>query len=650
MNIKSQISDIDIRDAFFDALYDIAAKDSDVMFLTADTGAFSLDRFKKDLSSQYINVGVAEQNLVSVAAGLTLGGKKVFIYAIAPFITQRCYEQIKIDISCMRLPVTIIGVGAGITYSSDGPTHQATQDIAIMRALPGMTILNPSDPVSAAAAAAMAYKSNGPVYVRVDKGKLPLLYSNEDSFSEGLAVLKDGRDVLILTTGIMVHQAYKVTDELAERSIDAGIVDIYRIKPINEKLLLGIIDRYERIVTLEENSIIGGIASTVGEILIDNQKAVALKPIALADAYCQGYGNREWMHSAYGLDVESITSTILNWVQNGCAPIPVQADRWASAEPAGDYDQRELTVKNFAYLIGTSVDDIPAECQHLLSCHDFRYEVLTGHAHDAMLVDVLKKIDSGKLSVTGKEKQPVWESGWSENLQDFIANGYNIEDLVPKYYRPGQPLRIDRTYARGYAPCFEYNFFKVLRTWIYTKYLKDAGSVYEFGCGPGHNLVALAKQHPEKNLYGFDWARSSVELVNKIADVYKLNITGRLFDMFSPDDSVQFADSSAVITMGALEQLGDNYGAFLQFLLRKAPAQCVHVEPLCELYDENELLDYIAIKHHKKRNLLGNLLESLRQLESRGKIEIVKIQRVLVGGLLEDGWSYVVWKPIRAVT
>ncbi len=313
LNISLKTTDVDIRDAFFDALYDIAAKDSNVIFLTADMGAFSLNRFKKDLSSQYINVGVAEQNLVSIAAGLSLGGKKVFIYAIAPFITQRCYEQIKVDLSCMHLPVTIIGVGAGIAYNSDGPTHHATQDIAIMRALPGMTILNPSDCISAAEAAQRAYVNKGPVYVRIDKGAYPDLYDNKTNFSDGMSVLKHGTDVLILATGNMVHQACKVADELAEHSIDAGIVDIHRIKPINEKLLLDIIEQYERIVTLEEHSIVGGIGSAVGEILIDNQKFVPLKRIALADEYCRGYGGRDWMHSAYGLDVENVTNAILSF-------------------------------------------------------------------------------------------------------------------------------------------------------------------------------------------------------------------------------------------------------------------------------------------------------------------------------------------------
>jgi len=312
LTTAEKTSEIDLRDAFFDALYDIAKNDSNVLCLVADMGAYSLNRFKKDLSRQYINVGVSEQNLVSVAAGLALGGKKVFIYAIAPFITQRCYEQIKIDLSCMSLPVPLVGVGAGIAYNSDGPTHHATQDIAALRALPDMTILNPSDSTSASAAARTAYQSGGPVYVRIDKGRFPLLYDTEDSLSDGLALVKDGSDVVIVTTGVMVHRAREVAEELQTHSIDAGIVDVFRLKPTNEKKLLSIVGQYNRIVTLEEHSIIGGLGSMVSEILTDHQKTVPLKRIGLADKLCEGYGDRQWMHEYYGLDAETIEKTIIN--------------------------------------------------------------------------------------------------------------------------------------------------------------------------------------------------------------------------------------------------------------------------------------------------------------------------------------------------
>ena len=277
-------------------------------------GAFSLERFKKNLNRQYINVGVAEQNMISVATGLTLGGKKVFVYAVAPFVTMRCYEQIKVNISGMCLPITIIGAGPGITYNSDGPTHHAVQDIAIMRALPGMVILNPSDPVMASRMARISYESHYPAYVRIDKGRLPAIYSPGEEFSDGLSLVKRGRDLLIIATGLMVHKGLKIAEELKKHSIDTAVMDLYRIKPVNVSLLLDSVSQYGRIVTLEEQSIIGGIGSAVMEILVDHGTMVPVKRFALEDKYCERYGDREWMHKHYGLDDRTLLNNILAWL------------------------------------------------------------------------------------------------------------------------------------------------------------------------------------------------------------------------------------------------------------------------------------------------------------------------------------------------
>ena len=307
-----------MRDAFFDEVYALAQQDRNLMFLTADMGAFSLNRFKKDLPEQFVNVGVAEQSMISIAAGLALGGKRVFAYSIAPFATMRCYEQIKIDLCCMQLPVTIVGVGAGYMYGSDGPTHHATQDIAVMRALPEITILNPSDSTLTAACARMAYHNPGPTYVRVEKGKLPLLYEDpQTDFSGGFAQLKHGADVTLNATGIMVHRAHEAAAQLARASIDAGIVDLYRLKPFQAERFLEAMRHAKKIVTLEENSLIGGLGSLVSEVLTDHAQTIPLKRIAAKDSHCYDYGEREWIHTRLGLDVESIVKEIADWCLGG---------------------------------------------------------------------------------------------------------------------------------------------------------------------------------------------------------------------------------------------------------------------------------------------------------------------------------------------
>jgi len=309
-------SNVDMRDAFFDELYEIATQDRNVLLLTDDMGAFSLEKFKKNIGSQYFNIGIAEQNIVTVAAGLALGGKIPFIYGISTFMTMRCFEQIRVDLCCMNLPVTIVGSGSGYTYGSDGPTHHATQDIAIMRALPEMTIYNPSDFVMTASLTRIAHKVPGPKYIRIEKGILPQIYNNRQDFSEGFEVLKSGRDLIIVSTGFMVHQALKVVDGLTEQSIDAGVIDLYRVKPVNIKSLLSALNPTKRIVTLEEHSAIGGIGSILSEILMDKGRVVPLKRVALPDRYCYEYGNRDWLLTYDGLDVPSVVKTVLGWLEH----------------------------------------------------------------------------------------------------------------------------------------------------------------------------------------------------------------------------------------------------------------------------------------------------------------------------------------------
>lgn len=302
-----------MRDAFFDELYPIAMKDKNIIVISADMGAPSLDKYRENLAEQYVNVGIAEQNMVNVATGLALEGKKVFVYAIMPFATLRCYEIIKVNLSLMNIPVTIIGVGAGFSYDDSGPTHHSTEDIAVMRALPNMVVLSPSDSIMAARFARMSCYMLTPNYVRLDREVLPLLYKPDADFADGLAVLKTGNDVCIIATGNMVHRAIEVSDKLKDHAINAGVIDLYRIKPINQKLLLASLEKAKWVVTLEEHLLIGGLGSAVLETLADNSKAIPVKRIGIQDKYLYAYGDRKNIQSICGLDTDSITNVTLAW-------------------------------------------------------------------------------------------------------------------------------------------------------------------------------------------------------------------------------------------------------------------------------------------------------------------------------------------------
>jgi transketolase len=308
---------IDMRDAFFDKIYDLAEKDKNVVFLAADHGAFSLVRLKKDLPDQYINLGISEQNMVSVAAGLALSGKKVFIYAIVNFVTLRCLEQIYVDISGMNLPVTIIGVGAGFTYATDGPTHHGVQDIAAMAPIPNLSIFNSSDAVNTSAFAEMAYNSTGPTYIRIEKGGVPQLYEDKAVFDEGLSQLKHGEDLTIIATGNMVSRAMDVATEMKQSGYKVGVVDLYRIQPINEDKILSLIGTTRRLVTLEEHVLTGGIGSLVNDVLCNHGISLPLKRIGVEDQHCFYYSNsRENVQKHYHLDQDSIIKTIDCWLND----------------------------------------------------------------------------------------------------------------------------------------------------------------------------------------------------------------------------------------------------------------------------------------------------------------------------------------------
>lgn len=304
-----------MRDAFFNNLYKIARKDKDVTIVSADMGAPSLDQFRTDLKGQFVNVGIAEHNMVTVATGLAMSGKKVFIYAIMPFVTSRCYEMIKVDLSLMNIPVTAVGVGAGFSYDDSGPTHHSTEDISIMRSLPNMTILNSSDSIMAGKFAGMACKLPGPSYVRLDRKIFPDIYNKGEDFNKGASVLKKGRDIWIIATGNMVHRAVEVSAELAGHSVNTGVIDLYRLKPVNEKLIIDAIKNSKGVVTIEEHLLMGGLGSIVAETLADNAINLPVKRIGIRDRYYYAYGGRDNIQRIAGLDRESIVQTILGWIK-----------------------------------------------------------------------------------------------------------------------------------------------------------------------------------------------------------------------------------------------------------------------------------------------------------------------------------------------
>lgn len=302
---------LDFRDAVFDAVYEIVLQDKDILVLHNDMGAMGLDKIRADFPNRVINVGIAEQNMMGVAAGLALAGKIVFTYGIIAHVTNRCYEQIKLDICSMNLPVIILGIGSGLSYGVDGPTHQANEDIAIMRALPGMTIYNPADAIATTAAVHMAYRSRSPAYIRMDKEQHKAIYTPDtQDFTAGLATVAFGEQITIIATGILVHRAIAVSKELAREGISVRVVDVYRIKPSNDDLLRKVILDSEVVVTLEEHSSIGGIGSLVADLIAESRVKVTFRKLSLSDELYLGSASRAWAHERCGLTVDGTVNTL----------------------------------------------------------------------------------------------------------------------------------------------------------------------------------------------------------------------------------------------------------------------------------------------------------------------------------------------------
>lgn len=310
------ISKVEMRDVFIGELCSRAQQDPNIIFMSNDFGAPSLDRFRQESPRQFINAGISEQNIISVAAGMALEGKHVFVYSIASFITLRCYEQVKLDLCEMRLPVTILGVGPCYGYGPDGPTHHATEDITIMRALANMSIYSPADAQASEAFVSVALDSNGPMYVRLDRGKWPLLYDKGASFTQGFTVLREGEDVCIVSTGIMVHRALEVAEELMKYSIHASVIDMYRLKPVQRLPLVDAITRSERVVTVEEHTINGGLGSLIVELLADAHVYMAAKRCAISDELLYAYGARDILHRERQFDKDALVTTIERWMRN----------------------------------------------------------------------------------------------------------------------------------------------------------------------------------------------------------------------------------------------------------------------------------------------------------------------------------------------
>ncbi|MDR3578465.1 MAG: transketolase C-terminal domain-containing protein [Oryzomonas sp.] len=300
-----------MRNTFVDCLIKRARYDDRIFLITPDVGFSVLERFADEFPDRYLNVGIAEQNAVGVAAGLALSGKRPYVYSMVPFVTMRCFEQVRVDVAYMKTNVVLAGIGGGLTYGPAGATHHAIEDIAIMRALPNMTICAPGDPIEARALMEQSFDHDGPIYIRLGRNGEPAIHGPDVKIEIGSSVkIADGDDLALITTGNTLELASRVIQAMQDRGRKATLISMPTIKPFDCDVIISLLDRGMPIVTLEEHTVIGGLGSAVAEIIAEYGKGVKFRRIGLPDEYSHTVGSQEYLRNHFGLNLERILEII----------------------------------------------------------------------------------------------------------------------------------------------------------------------------------------------------------------------------------------------------------------------------------------------------------------------------------------------------
>ena len=305
-----------MRDAFVKTLVELAKNDRSIELVTGDLGFGVLKPFWEQCPDQFTNAGIAEQNMASVATGMALEGKNVFMYSIANFPTMRCLEQIRNDCAYHNANVKIICVGGGFVYGALGMSHQATEDIAIMRALPNMVVMAPADPFESVACTKELAKYNGPVYFRLGRGGEKPIHKKPLDYTIGKAIkIFDGERIAIFSTGAIFDEVSDAYNELVKLGYNPAVYSFPTIKPIDVSVIEEVAKRFELIVTVEEHSIIGGFGSAVAETLAEmSDRNAHLCRIGLNDKYGSLVGDQKFLRKQYGMDKKAIVDMIVNEV------------------------------------------------------------------------------------------------------------------------------------------------------------------------------------------------------------------------------------------------------------------------------------------------------------------------------------------------
>jgi transketolase len=301
-----------MRNAFAEEITQLARQDSRVVLLSGDIGNKLFDEFKAVDERRFYNCGVAEANMIGVAAGMALSGLRPVVYTITPFTTTRCFEQIRVDVCYHKAPVVIVGTGSGLSYAELGPTHHSLEDMAILRTLPGMRVIAPCDREELRLALRAALHEESPVYIRIGKKGEPDIHSKSPDFKIGRAiVVREGSDVLLLSAGTVMPEVLEAAELLNAKGISAQVASFHTIKPLDVAYLAAASTRVKLVATIEEHGLIGGLGSAVAEWSASAGSATPLLCFGTPDEFMHEVGSQKYARAKYGLTPDNIAARIL---------------------------------------------------------------------------------------------------------------------------------------------------------------------------------------------------------------------------------------------------------------------------------------------------------------------------------------------------
>lgn len=274
------------------------------------------------------------------------------------------------------------------------------------------------------------------------------------------------------------------------------------------------------------------------------------------------------------------------------------------------------------------------------------YRNISPEKRDEYIRKVINVLLDNNIVKAGEHRIEQWENGWSENL-DKMTGALDPNLLIPHYFGKYNVARLNQKWVQPASEKYEYHMLGVILDWLFDTYIQDVPSVYEFGCGTGYHLFRARKFNKDANLWGLDWTKTSQEIIRKFAQSgVDSKLFAHRFDYYNPDVDFKLDSEGVVYTVASLEQIGNGYDKFVAYLLENKPKYCIHIEPIAELLDENNLLDFLSIQYFNKRNYLNGFLSYLQSLEEQGQIKIHKAKRTYIGSFFIDGYSVIVWSPL----